>query len=59
VIFFPLHDTPGGKPYQKYNFCRAHQTLRITPAMEAGISDHIWSIKEIVDLLDRQTSAAA
>jgi hypothetical protein len=35
-----------------YNFCRIHQTLRVTPAMEAGISDHVWSIEEIVDLLD-------
>jgi hypothetical protein len=31
---------------------RAHQTLRVTPAMEAGIADHIWSIEEIVGLLD-------
>lgn len=27
-----------------YNFCRVHQTLRVTPAMEAGIADHVWSI---------------
>jgi IS1 family transposase len=45
--------------FMHYNFCRVHQTLRVTPAMEAGISDHIWSLEEIVDLLDRQTSAAA
>ena len=31
-----------------YNFCRVHQTLRVTPAMEAGITDHIWSIEELV-----------
>lgn len=31
-----------------YNFCRVHSTLRITPAMEAGISDHIWSIGELL-----------
>jgi IS1 family transposase len=35
-----------------YNFCRVHQTLRVTPAMEAGISSHVWSIAEIVALLD-------
>ena len=35
-----------------YNFGRVHQTLRVTPAMEAGVSDHIWSIEEIVALLD-------
>jgi hypothetical protein len=34
-----------------YNFGRVHQTLRVTPAMEAGISDHVWSIEEIVGLL--------
>ena len=35
-----------------YNFARVHQTLRVTPAMEAGVSDHVWSIAEIVGLLD-------
>jgi len=34
-----------------YNFCRIHQTLRVTPAMEAGISDHVWSLDEVIDLL--------
>jgi len=34
-----------------YNFGRVHQTLRVTPAMEAGISDHVWSIEEVVGLL--------
>ncbi len=37
--------------YMNYNFARVHQTLRVTPAMEAGISDHIWGIDEIVELL--------
>jgi hypothetical protein len=31
-----------------YNFGRIHQTLRRAPAMEAGISDHVWSLEEIV-----------
>ena len=31
-----------------YNFGRVHQTLRVTPAMEAGIADHVWSIVKIV-----------
>jgi len=35
-----------------YNFCRVHQTLRVTPAMEAGIATHVWEIKELVALLD-------
>ncbi len=31
-----------------YNFCRIHQTLRITPAMAAGITDHVWSVRELL-----------
>ena len=31
-----------------YNFCRVHKTLRVTPAMEAGITDHIWTIAELI-----------
>ena len=38
--------------YMYYNFARIHQSLRVTPAMEAGIADHLWSIDEIVELLD-------
>src|SRR5439155_1549765 len=37
--------------YMFYNFGRIHQSLRVTPAMEAGISDHVWSIKEMIALL--------
>jgi hypothetical protein len=39
--------------FMHYNFARVHQTLRVTPAMEAGIADHVWSIAEIVGLLDQ------
>jgi hypothetical protein len=31
-----------------YNFARIHQTLRVTPAMEAGIADHVWTMQDIV-----------
>ena len=31
-----------------YNFCRVHQSLRVTPAMEAGITNHIWTIQELL-----------
>ncbi len=37
--------------FMNYNFCRIHQTLRVTPAMAAGVTDHLWEIGEIVDLL--------
>lgn len=36
--------------YMWYNFVRIHQTLRVTPAMEAGISQHVWSLTELVTL---------
>ena len=32
-----------------YNFCRVHESLRVTPAMEAGITDHVWSVQELVE----------
>jgi hypothetical protein len=42
-----------------YNFGRVHQTLRVTPAMEAGVSSHVWSIAEIVGFLDAVEKKAA
>jgi IS1 family transposase len=38
--------------FMHYNFGRIHQTLRVTPAMEAGIANHVWTTEEIVGLLD-------
>ncbi len=38
--------------YMHYNFCRIHKSLRVTPAMEAGVTNHLWSIEEIADLLN-------
>jgi len=35
--------------YMHYNFCRIHKTLRVTPAMEAGITDHVWTVEEMLD----------
>lgn len=37
--------------FMYYNFCRVHQTLRVTPAMEAGVTDHVWRIEDLVGLL--------
>jgi len=39
-----------------YNFGRIHQTLRVTPAMEAGVSDHVWSMEEIAALADSDSN---
>ena len=33
-----------------YNFARIHKTLRVTPAMEAGVADHVWTLEEIAAL---------
>ena len=32
-----------------YNFCRVHSSLRVTPAMEAGIADHVWTLTELIE----------
>lgn len=32
-----------------YNFCRVHEALRVTPAMQVGVADHVWTIAELVD----------
>ena len=45
--------------FMHYNFCRIHQTLRVTPAMQAGLTDHVWSLEELVGLLERKTAQAA
>ncbi len=37
--------------FMYYNFAKIHKTLRVTPAMQAGISDHVWSIDEIAHLV--------
>jgi hypothetical protein len=34
-----------------YNFCRIHKTLRVTQAMEAGLSGHVWTVEELVALI--------
>ena len=35
-----------------YNFCRIHKTLRVTPAMESGLTDHVWEMEEIISAMD-------
>jgi hypothetical protein len=46
------HEAAVALHFMHYNFARVHQTLRVTPAMEAGVADHVWSLEEIVSLLD-------
>jgi hypothetical protein len=38
--------------FMHYNFARVHQTLRGTPAMEAGVADHVWTVREIVEMVN-------
>lgn len=38
--------------FMHYNFCRVHKTLRVTPAMEAGLTDHVWEMDELIALLE-------
>ena len=38
--------------FMYYNFGHIHQTLRVTPAMEAGVANHLWSIQKIVELME-------
>ena len=38
-----------------YNFCRLHQTIKVTPAMEAGVTNQLWEIGDIVRLIDDAT----
>lgn len=45
--------------FMHYNFARIHKTLRVTPAMEAGITDHVWSLEEIAALADQIQIQAA
>jgi len=37
--------------FMNYNFARVHKTLRVTPAMEAGVADHVWRLQEIINLI--------
>jgi IS1 family transposase len=40
--------------FMYYNFCRIHQTLRMTPAMKAGVTDRLWEIEDILSLLNSE-----
>lgn len=45
------HEAAIALHFMHYNLCRVHQTLRVTPAMEAKVTDHVWTIEELVRLL--------
>lgn len=39
--------------FMYYNFCRIHQSLRVTPAMKAKVTDHLWEIEDILALISK------
>ena len=43
----PFHHKPVAIHFMHYNFARIHKTLRVSPAMAAGLTDHVWSYEEI------------
>jgi len=45
--------------FMYYNFCRIHQTLRVTPAMAANVSDHVWDLSEVLALTRKGAEKAA
>ena len=42
-----------------YNFCRIHKTLKVTPAMAAGVSDRVWDVWDIVTMVENLEAPAA
>lgn len=38
--------------FMNYNFCRIHKSLKVTPAMAAGVTDRLWEVEGIIDLID-------
>ena len=43
--------------FMYHNFVRIHQTLKTTPAVKAGIADHVWTIEDMVDLIPEKVVA--
>ena len=48
------HEHAVALHYLHYNFLRKHQTLKTTPAVAAGVADHVWTMREFVELLERE-----
>lgn len=52
------HENMVALHFMYYNFARIHQTLRVTPAMAAGVAHRVWSLAETVGLSERKSVAA-
>ena len=46
------HEAAVALHFMHYNFCRQHKTLRVTPAMEAGIAKYIWSMEDVLNMVE-------
>jgi len=46
------HEASVALHFMYYNFCRIHQTLKVTPAMAAGVTDRLWDVEDLAKLLD-------
>jgi len=46
-----MHEHAVALHFMHYNFCRVHQTIKTTPAMAAGIADHVWTLDEVIGLI--------
>jgi len=53
------HEAAVALHYMWYNFVRIHQTLRVTPAMAAGVTRHVWSFQEVASLANSELSRKA
>ena len=45
--------------FMHYNFARIHRTIRMSPAMKAGVTERLWSIRDIVGLLEEREAREA
>ena len=46
------HEAAVALHFMHYNFCRQHKTLRVTPAMQAGIAKYIWSMEDVLNMVE-------
>jgi len=53
------HELAVALHYMHYNFCRIHKTLRVTPAMAAGVTDRVWDMTDIAALIAAQEAPVA
>lgn len=53
------HEAAIALHYMQYNFCRVHSKLRVTPAMEAGLTNYVWTMEQLVGLLEADRATAA